>query len=433
MTTLKYFFWSLSVLLLFNACGEDEDPILPTDEKTTFTVTVENAFAAKAFHSSGAIPSGLMMPGTEETFTFNAGKGTYLSFATMFVQSNDLFYAFDEKGFALYDDSGNARTGDLTAYIDLWDAGTEVNQEPGVGSDQAPRQAAGNTGATENENVVLVSDVNDGFTYPADESIIELTLSHDGGTQFTATLKNISGSSSLPSPFAPGVWVVHPEGTQLFTTGATAPNGLEGLAEDGANTTLLDDLAAGSGYVSPFAPGVFAVHDNTVKPLFETGQTDRGDGLEGLAEDGDPGSLDAALAATTGVSVHGIFNTPVGASAPGPIGPGDSYSFTFEAGANDYLSLATMLIHTNDLFYAFGENGIALFENGSARTGDLTNLLDLWDAGTEVNEYPGAGNAQPARGGGNSGAAENGNVVIVNDGFTYPSVSEAIKVTITAQ
>lgn len=432
MTTLKYFIWSLSALLLFSACGEDEEPIPTPATKANFTVTIENAFTAKSYQASGALPSGLMMPGNEESVSFDAGIGSYLSFATMYVQSNDLFYAFDQTGFALYDANGNANTGNITAAVDLWDAGTEVNQEPGVGADQAPRQAAGNTGATENGTVQLISNVNDGFTYPSDESVIELSLSHDGGTRFTLTLKNISGSATIPSPLAPGVWAVHGGEVQLFNTGEAAPTGLEGVAEDGANTVLLEALTAGTGYSSPYAPGVFAVHDNSTQPLFTNGAADRGNGLEALAEDGDPAPLDAALATTGGVSTHGIFNTPTGASAPGPLFPGNTYTFTFEATEGDYLSLATMLIHTNDLFYGFSDDGIALFENGTAISGDLTSDLELWDAGTEVNEVPGAGNNQPVRGGGNSGAAENGNVVVVNDGFTYPATADAIKVTITA-
>lgn len=63
----------------------------------------------------------------------------------------------------------------------------------------------------------------------------------------------------------------------------------------------------------------------------------------------------------------------------------------------------------------------------------LTSKLELWDAGTEVNEYPGAGNNQPARGGAMSGADEGGLVRITSDAFTYPANSDAIKITITKQ
>ena len=62
-------------------------------------------------------------------------KGSYLSFANMFVKSNDLFYGFADTGLALYDANGDAVTGDVTMHVQLWDAGTEVNQEPGNGSE----------------------------------------------------------------------------------------------------------------------------------------------------------------------------------------------------------------------------------------------------------------------------------------------------------
>ena len=148
MTKLRHLFLSLIVLVMFSACGEDEEPIPTTDEKTTFTITVENVFPAFDYTASGTVPSGLLMPGQEESFSFEAGKGSYLSFATMYVQSNDLFYAFDETGLALYDADGNPVTGDVTASIDLWDAGTEVNEEPGVGANQPPRQGMGDAGTS---------------------------------------------------------------------------------------------------------------------------------------------------------------------------------------------------------------------------------------------------------------------------------------------
>ena len=55
----------------------------------------------------------------------------------------------------------------------LWDAGTEVNEEPGVGLNQAPRQAGPNTGMTENG---IVKMVNDGYTYPAVSEVIRVTI-----------------------------------------------------------------------------------------------------------------------------------------------------------------------------------------------------------------------------------------------------------------
>ncbi|WP_416208525.1 spondin domain-containing protein [Fodinibius sp.] len=51
----------------------------------------------------------------------------------MFVQSNDLFFSFDSEGIALFDENGNPVSGDITDRIMLWDAGTETDEEPGVG------------------------------------------------------------------------------------------------------------------------------------------------------------------------------------------------------------------------------------------------------------------------------------------------------------
>jgi hypothetical protein len=103
-------------------------------------------------------------------------EGDMLSFATMYVQSNDLFFSPGETGISLFP-GGNPVTGDITAQVLLFDAGTEVNEQPGVGPNQAPRQAAPDTGPDENGTVRAISDVLDGFTYPAVDAVITVTIS----------------------------------------------------------------------------------------------------------------------------------------------------------------------------------------------------------------------------------------------------------------
>lgn len=178
------------------------------------------------------------------------------------------------------------------------------------------------------------------------------------------------------------------------------------------------------------APGVFVVHSDG-EPLFTEGEADRGEGLEPLAEDGNPGPLSQAIGAT-------VFNTPDGSDMPGPLGPGDgmgpgnSYVFEFEAGEGSYLSFATMLVQSNDLFFAPDATGIALFEDGRPIKGDITDLIMLWDAGTEVNQEPGTGPDQPMnQSGPNTGEDEGGAVRLVDDGFEYPETARVIAVTIT--
>jgi hypothetical protein len=188
-----------------------------------------------------------------------------------------------------------------------------------------------------------------------------------------------------------------------------------------------------SAITTPFAPGVWAVH-TAADPLFSAGQADRGSGLEALAEDGDPSALAAALASQVGISTSGAFNTPVGATEPGPLPPGGAYEFTVVAVPGDRLSFATMFVQSNDLFYAPDGAGIALFNSdGTPMSGDVTALVMLWDAGTEVNQEPGVGPDQaPRQAGPNTGPAEGRAVQIVSDEFSYPDTSATIRVTIMA-
>jgi len=91
----------------------------------------------------------------------------------MFVQSNDKFYGPKGGSLALFDALGKPVSGDLTAAVRLYDAGTEIDQQPGAGSDQAPRQKAANQGAPQNGTV---AEAHDGFAYPAVGDVIRVTI-----------------------------------------------------------------------------------------------------------------------------------------------------------------------------------------------------------------------------------------------------------------
>jgi hypothetical protein len=157
-------------------------------------------------------------------------------------------------------------------------------------------------------------------------------------------------------------------------------------------------------------------------------------GLEALAEDGDPSGANAALADMESVKSHGVANTPSGSSGPGPAVPGTSYSFEVEVGEGEHLSFATMYVQSNDLFYSPGERGIGVVMDSGMMTGTVTEEITLYDAGTEVNEEPGAGpNQAPRQSGPDTGRDEMASVrpiSEVDDGYSYPSVSEVIRVTI---
>ncbi len=86
--------------------------------------------------------SQVVMFDRSDTFTVKAKPGETLAFATMFGQSNDCFYAPKGGDIALFDQDGKPMmmTGERAVEVVLYDAGTEVNQIPGVGPDQGPRQ-----------------------------------------------------------------------------------------------------------------------------------------------------------------------------------------------------------------------------------------------------------------------------------------------------
>lgn len=97
----------------------------------------------------GMMGPGPIRPGTSYEFSFTASAGMKLWITMMNGQSNDEFYAPDENGMALFDKDGAPVSADVTAKLILWDAGTEVSEELGIGPNQGPRQKAINTGVDE--------------------------------------------------------------------------------------------------------------------------------------------------------------------------------------------------------------------------------------------------------------------------------------------
>jgi hypothetical protein len=125
---------------------------------------------------SGAMDAGPAGPGHAYSFHFTASEGQRLGFATMYVQSNDLFFAPAGEGLELFD-MGKPISGDVTSRILLYDAGTEVNERPGSGAHQAPRQMGPNSGKDEMAAVRPIGEVSDGYMYPAVNRVIRVTVS----------------------------------------------------------------------------------------------------------------------------------------------------------------------------------------------------------------------------------------------------------------
>jgi hypothetical protein len=112
-----------------------------------------------------------------DSFTIQAKPGEMLTFATMFGQSNDCFFAPKGGAVALVDQSGKPMMmGDHAVDVVLYDAGSEVNQIPGVGPDQGPRQDPMTWRQGELEHAT-VQPVRDAWAYPPVAQVIRVTVS----------------------------------------------------------------------------------------------------------------------------------------------------------------------------------------------------------------------------------------------------------------
>jgi hypothetical protein len=104
-----------------------------------------------------------------------------LDLAMMVATSNDTFVSLGPKGVELADTQGDPRpladiNADLAAALGAYDAGTEANQAAALGPDQAPRQAAPNSGPAEGDGTVRAVDQVWAFPPVTDVMRVTVTL-----------------------------------------------------------------------------------------------------------------------------------------------------------------------------------------------------------------------------------------------------------------
>jgi hypothetical protein len=127
----------------------------------------------------------------------------------------------------------------------------------------------------------------------------------------------------------------------------------------------------------PFSPGVIATHTKRAS-FWRTGAR-ASEGLRLIAEDGNESVALAELRATPGVFEVISTMAPIGRQGGPPALP-TSRTFTIRAGGNaNRLSIAVMLICTNDGFT--GTSSVRLPGGFKART----YRVGAWDSGTEQN------------------------------------------------
>ena len=498
------------------ATSSAEMDVMVSETPTSFDVTIEAVDAP----AEGLIKSGIfegavneqdpegrpLQPGETFKLSFTAGSnvvpssGMKLSFLSMFGQSNDAFYAFEPGGIDLFqDDAENDRQDpmpigleqpeDVTDRVALWDAGTEADQEPGFGDQQAPRQDSRDSGEEQggvvnlmedidgdgdpendkNGNGTLDTDANGEYEFPAvsdameitvDSRVIQQTGSENSGVyEFTVTIENVSDETNTvltsessdeerPVAISPGVFAAHIDQNPVsgddvlfFAPDGTAESefpieGLEEQAEDANASVRAEAITPITGVLVPFSPGAYAVHGDEVS--FHNVGGSASDGIRMIGEDGNPGTMESMLSGSDGVKSTGTFGS-------GPTPPGMSQSFTVEGIPGDRLSLATMFIQSNDFYFAFEPSGVPLFTNDAARNGGLTQRVHVYDAGTEPEEESGIGRTQAPRqpASGDLGPDEGDDIARVGDpdndglleedGFEYDPSHEVIEVTITPQ
>jgi hypothetical protein len=130
-----------------------------------------------------------------------------------------------------------------------------------------------------------------------------------------------------------------------------------------------------------FTPQLVVTHDTSAR-LFKLGDP-ASEPLEMLAEGGDTAPLTEAVAevSTDAVTIDGL------------LGPGETASTTITGDPEtDAISIAAMLIPTNDVFFALNRAGLP-------REGGYQRLLQAYDAGTEDNDQSCANIPGPRCGG----------------------------------
>lgn len=388
--------------LVFTSCSKDDD--MKPSTGSMRTLTVENIVTPKLFVESGSFKnigeSPIIQPGQSVSFKFKAGKGQALMFTTMYGKSKDWFFASQQPGIKLFNAQGKAMTGDVSSQVKLWDNGTKNDK----------------TGASESNPIMEVKGVDA-------SKLLNVMLSYEEPTsEFTLTIKNTSAGTGNETPFSPGIWAVSTfDGNKLlaekpfFTPGEKSNPEMTDIAQMGKIDKLKMKVEANTGIITGISPVLVVVYQGEKNPIYELGKNDPGMGLKDLAQKGNASKLQESLKKMKGVK--GIY-----IAGTAPVGPGQKVMTQYKAGDGDKLAFVTMFGFSNDWFYA---NEQAL---SAKLSGDITNKTALFDSGTGVDQYPGAGNRQALFGG--TPQAENKPISKVGTTFPVPPVNKVLKITI---
>lgn len=382
---------SLLLAIAGTACKKDKTKNFVASTQSN-TITVENVLQSKplvqtgTFKNSGTSP--VIKPGESTNFEFYAGNGQALSFACMYGASNDLFFAPENPGIALYDASGNPIEGDVSAQIKIWDNGTKVNQTPNA--------SLVRPGTAESKTIAEVAGTDaQGNAYLPASSLMKASLKYLGNSKFSLTISNTSTGTANETPFSPGVWAISyklgadfQDASPIFKAGSATANGLTKIAEMGNTDDMKAYLSNQTGAFTPFSPVLVVVYNGISNPLFKVGEKDKGKGLSKIAQMGDASVIATYLKTLAGVKDVYVLEAPTTKVLLPYIGTqtgGKVSQQLKDLKAGDKIALATMYGFSNDWFLSNSA------DIDATTKGDVSSSIKIWDNGTVVDQFPGAG------------------------------------------
>ncbi len=385
------------------SCSDSNDDMM-MDMAFQRTISFENVVTPKDFVESGSFQGTgtppIILPGQSVSVKFSAGKAQALMFATMYGASKDWFFASQQPGIKLFDANGNAITGDVSSSVRLWDNGSKDDT----------------TGQVESKPIMQVPNVNA-------SQLMKLNLAYNDVTsEFTLTITNTSGGTANETPFSPGVWAVsNYNGSQLlnstpfFTPNALSNPEITDIAQMGNISKMMAKLNASTGIMTGLSPALVVVYRGDKNPIYELGKSDSGMGLKDIAQFGNVAKLQNSLKSLSGVKA-------VYVAGNAPVTPGSKVTTSFNAEPGDKIAYATMFGFSNDWFFANEQSIDANIK------GDISSKTSLFDSGTGIDQYPGAGNHQALFGG--TPQSENKVISKVGSFYPVPAVQNIIKVTV---
>jgi hypothetical protein len=170
------------------------------------------------------------------------------------------------------------------------------------------------------------------------------------------------------------------------------------------------------------------VYNGIDNPIYNVGEADRGQGLKYLAQRGVADTLANYLKGLKGVKAVYILPDPTSKVLLPVINgqAGSKVSQQLSVVKGDRLAIATMYGFSNDWFFATAPGGL-----DATQTGDLSGSIQLYNDGTAVDQFPGAGVTQFNLAG--TPLVENQPISVVpnpNAFTTLPSIPNIIKISL---